>query len=108
MLDINLVKDALALAKDKSEKEIHDYYMEKGHSIEEVGLLLQEVKKYHFLRRRKKGTQILAVGCILLLSGFLITVVLFHRGGGFDIIMYSFSILGITCLLWGMVEFLGW
>jgi Zn-dependent membrane protease YugP len=108
MLELDLLKEAILLGQNKSEKEIHDYFIAKGCSAEEVGVIMQEVKKYHLLKRRKRGIQILATGCCFLLLGFLITVVLFHKGGGFDLIMYSFSIVGITCLLWGMVDFLGW
>ncbi|MCU0430559.1 MAG: hypothetical protein MUF42_11365 [Cytophagaceae bacterium] len=108
MLTTEILKEAISLAQQKSKEELSAHFEDKGVSKETIQLLLDEIKKFEYLKRRKKGIQLLASGCLLLLMGFILTVVLFHRGGAFDAIMYSFSVVGIGLLFWGMIEFLGW
>ncbi|HEX5002035.1 MAG TPA: hypothetical protein VFW78_06035 [Bacteroidia bacterium] len=70
--------------------------------------IVGQLKSAHYLRRRKRGFVLTAVGSFMLLTGFLLTVFLFHHNSDFNTVMYGMTSVGVLLLLLGMVLVLGW
>ena len=55
-------------------------------------------------KRRSKGMMLVVVGVLLIISGFVMSVILVQQGGSIDLFMYGFTIIGILLVGWGGYE----
>jgi hypothetical protein len=92
-----------------------------GHSSDSIGKLMESngissdvyesalklVKKEHYEKRRSRGVVLLGVGGILLLSGFVISAIMFHSNGSPTFALYGLTSVGIGLIVWGMADCLG-
>lgn len=67
---------------------------------------LQQLKAESARRRKGRGVRLMIAGGLILLTGFFITVYLFHQHHPFEAIMYGFTIAGTCLLLLGAYEIL--
>lgn len=79
-----------------------------GTDNETLELIIHQIKSRKYLRRRKRGFVIGAIGSGILIIGFFLTVFLFHHGSSFNAVMYGMTSVGVILLLIGMVEIMGW
>ncbi|HTL81286.1 MAG TPA: hypothetical protein VL651_06260 [Bacteroidia bacterium] len=70
--------------------------------------ILLEIKNIHYSRRKNRGFKLVFAGALILIFGFILTVILFHSGSGINYAMYGLTTIGIILLLWGMIDILGW
>lgn len=103
----------LIIATEQHSKGIeHDHIeinlKEAGASDELVVIIIKQIKELHYLKRRKRGFKLVLFGSLLLVFGFLITLMLFHSGTTINYAMYGLTIAGVILLLWGMIDLMGW
>ncbi len=87
-------------------KTIHSILHKEG--IEEMALTeaLCRIKLISYKKRKGRGVTLMIAGGIILLTGFIMTVFLFHANHNFDIFMYGFTIIGTLILGYGAYEVL--
>ena len=73
-----------------------------------VETIVGQVKSVSFLKRRKRGVVLGAIGSLLLITGFILTVIFYHSGIPFHFVMYGMTSLGVLLLIAGLVEVIGW
>lgn len=92
-----------------------------GHSTESIGKMmesngvaldvyepaLKQVKKEYYEKRRSRGVVVLLIGGLLLLSGFVISAIMFHSNGSPTFALYGLTTAGIGLIVWGMADCLG-
>lgn len=111
-------------SKDNINKELFDYALDlmrhkpdfemieiklatKTENNDQINEIIKQLKKIRHEERRKTGLQKLALGSVLLVVGFLITAVNFHSNQSFTLVMYGFTTIGISLMLWGVYEIIG-
>jgi uncharacterized membrane protein len=67
---------------------------------------LCKLKLVIYKKRKGRGVTLMIAGGIILLTGFIMTVFLFHADHNFDIFMYGFTIIGTLILGYGAYEVL--
>lgn len=75
---------------------------------EEIVLsVISKVKKEYYLQRRKEGTNILSVGLLMILAGFVITCFNYHSNQSVTLAMYGLTSLGILIVFLGLYRIMG-
>ena len=64
------------------------------------------IKLLVYKKRKTRGVQMMVAGGVLLILGFVMTVVMFHQNVSFDLIMYGFTSIGTILLGYGAYEML--
>jgi hypothetical protein len=95
-------------AQGLSWNEIREQLKDDGYPQDEVNLMIRAIKSEDYLKRRKRGIILGVTGSILLVIGFILTVIFYHSGISFNLVMYGMTSLGILLLLAGMVDLMGW
>jgi hypothetical protein len=80
----------------------------EGATVGHIEIIIRELKDLHYIRRKKRGFKLVLTGALLLVSGFIITLLLFHSGNSISYAMYGITTAGIIFLLWGMIDLMGW
>lgn len=81
---------------------------EQNLSDELINDVMNQWKKIRYAKKRQIGLICCGLGGGLLILSFAITLTLFHSAHSFQFFLYGFTLLGITLLLKGMVDLLGW
>lgn len=79
-----------------------------GADEQTIETIINQIKSLNFLKRRKRGFIMGVVGSILLVIGFVVTVIFFHAGISTHFVMYTLTSLGALLLVAGLVEIIGW
>jgi len=79
-----------------------------GVDSETIEIIIHQLRSQQFLKRRKRGFLLGAIGSVMLLVGFILTVIFFHAGISFQYVMYGMTSIGVLLLIAGMVEVVGW
>lgn len=101
------------LAVDQFHKGIEFHHIEvnlsrEGASGAHIEIIIRELKDLNYIRRKKRGFKLVFIGAMLLVFGFVLTLLLFHSGTSINYSMYGLTTAGIILLLWGMVDLMGW
>jgi hypothetical protein len=75
---------------------------------EELDAIMKVVKEHYYANRRQRGVVLAGIGSVILVFGFLITVILHYSGGEIKLVMYGLRTVGALLLLWGMVDIMDW
>jgi hypothetical protein len=70
--------------------------------------VMKQWKKIRYEKQRTSGLIFCGLGGCLLVLSFAITLALFDSAHSFSFFLYGFTLLGISLLLKGMVDLLGW
>jgi hypothetical protein len=113
MTDNPELQKFLNIAAKQSERGIENHHIETnlkeaGAPDEIIIIIVNRLKFLHYLKRKKRGFKLVLLGSVLLVSGFIITLLLFHSGNSINYAMYGLTIAGISFLLWGMIDLMGW
>jgi len=103
------LKDAISwITQGETRDNIRKRLLDKG--LEDCVLcnVMNAVSVFYYAKRRERGVGLLIAGSILLVSGFFLTVFLFHANASIDMAMYGLTGTGILVLLYGLIEVLGW
>jgi hypothetical protein len=73
-----------------------------------IETIIHQLKAQIYLRRRKRGFLFGLAGTILLVVGFLLTVLFYHSGISIHYVMYGMTSVGVILVLVGMIDVLGW
>ena len=92
----------------KDNEDIRKALQAAGADQSTLDSIISQIRSLRYLRRRKRGFIIGAIGSGILIVGFFLTVILFHHGSSFNAIMYGMTSIGVIMLLIGMVEIMGW
>jgi len=79
-----------------------------GADDQTIDTIISQLKSLNFLKRRKRGFILGVTGSMLLLIGFVLTVIFFHAGISIQFVMYTLTSLGAILLVAGLVEIIGW
>lgn len=91
-----------------SEKDIQQRLLSEGWNATDVTEVLKAFRKHCFEKKRTVGFMCCGAGGGLLLLSFLITLLLFDTNHNFAVYLYGLTFLGITIVMKGMVDILGW
>lgn len=72
-----------------------------------LSVIMEQLAILKKARWRKTGTICVAIGCFLLVFGFILTLILFNTGTSISIALYGPTLIGIILLMVGMVIILG-
>ena len=89
-----------------SVKNIHHMLMKEGVKEELLVEAMCRIKLLVYKKRKSRGVMMMVAGGILLLVGFIMTVMMFHQHSNFDLVMYGFTITGTLLMCFGAYEVL--
>jgi hypothetical protein len=100
------------LAKNMAEHNpdfayIRESVFEKCNDRELAKEIVDQVRLVYYAKKRKSGLSKLGIGCILLILGFVLTVINYHSNESFSLVMYGFTSLGLLLLFWGLYDIFG-
>lgn len=100
------------LAKQMAERDpdfgfIRECIFEKCKNRELSNEIVDQVRNAYYAKKRKSGLSKLSIGCILLLVGFVLTVINFYSNESFTLVMYGFTSCGLLLLFWGLYDLFG-
>jgi hypothetical protein len=101
----NLANDCYA--KGMGFDSIKDVLHKKSDDDDLIYAVVKKVRSDHYSEIRKQGLTILAVGMVLILSGFIITCCNFYSNRSFEFAMYGLTSIGIIVVFWGLYKFIG-
>ena len=103
---LKLAQELLDAGKDN--EDIRKTLESSGADTTTLDSIISQIRAIRYLKRRKRGFVIGAIGSGILIIGFLLTVIMFHSGSSFNAVMYGMTSIGVIMLLIGMIEVLGW
>jgi len=100
------------LAKQMVERDpdfafIRECIFEKCKNRELTNEIVDQVRMVYYAKKRKSGLFKLGIGCVLLVLGFVLTVINYHSNESFTFVMYGFTSLGLLFLFWGLYDVFG-
>lgn len=96
------------IAQGKETDSIRTTLSSTGADQQTIETIIQQVKSLNYLKRRKRGFFLGLAGSILLIVGFVLTVIFYHANISFGFVMYSMTSIGAILLIAGLVEIIGW
>lgn len=69
--------------------------------------IVDQVRDVYYAKKRKDGMAKLGIGCVLLIIGFVLTVINYHSNESFSLVMYGFTSGGLALLFWGLYDIFG-
>jgi len=90
------------------EEEIIRQLREKGTADTILQEVIEKVKKRRSHKKRNSGFLWCGIGIFLLVTGFLLTIMLYHSGNQIRFVMYGLTSIGLVCTVKGMISLLGW
>ena len=94
-------------AKGMNFDDIGDLLLDKHNDEAMVYAIIAKVKSDHYTEIRKQGLIILAIGLVLILAGFFITIFKFNANQLFTFAMYGLTSIGIFVVFWGLYKIIG-
>jgi len=82
--------------------DLRDVLMKNGASDLLASEIVSQLKKITHAKNRTTGTQILLFSCLLLLIGFVLTVICFYSNTSFNAVMYGFTSIGLIGIFIGL------
>lgn len=100
------------LAKQMVERDpdfafIRESLFEKCKNRELANEIVDQVRMVYYGKKRKSGLVKLGLGCVLLVVGFVLTVLNFYSNESFTLVMYGFTTFGLLLLFWGLYDLFG-
>jgi hypothetical protein len=95
------------LREGESNSAIIAYLHKNGADEATITSLVDKIRKERYAMRRKRGVKLLLLGAVMLLTGFVLTLVFVYNNTSIDYVMYGMTTAGIAVLLWGVVDVLG-
>jgi hypothetical protein len=89
-------------------KKISESLADSGANEIMIETVIRQLKSVIYLKRRKRGFKLGVAGSILLMTGFILTVLFYHSGISIHYVMYGMTSLGVILLMAGLVELVGW
>jgi hypothetical protein len=86
--------------------EIYEMLKKEGVAEHLLAEAMCNLKLTIYKKRKSKGVAIGAIGGIMLLLGFVVSVIMFRSGYEYEIFMYGFTSIGTILLCWGGYEVL--
>lgn len=87
--------------------EIKELLNKEGQDADLAYAVAKKVIADHYAERRKSGVNILIVGAVVIVSGFLITCINFHANESVTFAMYGLTSIGILIVFWGLYKIIG-
>lgn len=87
-------------------KTIHQLLQKEGLKEELLVEAMCRIKLLVYKKRKTRGVQLMVAGGVMLIAGFVMTVLMFHQNVNFDMIMYGFTSVGTILLGYGAYEML--
>ncbi|MFN8712774.1 MAG: hypothetical protein ACK5Z2_07965 [Bacteroidota bacterium] len=101
-------QDVLTLLKEGENNSAIIAHLHKiGADEATITELVDKIRKERYAMRRKRGVKLLLIGAVMLLSGFILTLIFVYNNKSIDYVMYGMTTAGIAVLLWGVVDVLG-
>jgi hypothetical protein len=72
-----------------------------------IAVVLKEARNVHYAVLRKQGFRLILLGCILGVTGFLITLFNFNTSRSIDFAMYGLTTMGMLIVFWGLFKIIG-
>jgi hypothetical protein len=90
----------------QSVKAVETILVKEGFAQPMITDAICRLKLLVYKRRKNRGVAFMIAGGVLLLTGFGLTVFLFHMDQNFDAVMYGFTLAGIGLMGYGTYEIL--
>lgn len=97
------------MVSDGRETEmILKFLVSSGIEENEASEMIRAARSEYLKKRRARGFTLGIIGSILLVVGFVLTVIFFHSDISIHYVMYGLTSLGAILLMAGMVDVIGW
>ena len=103
-----LIQANQLLQEGKEFETIRQHLHASGADELTVDTIIRQIKSLSYLKRRKRGFILGLTGSILLIVGFILTVIFYHSGVSIHYVMYGMTSVGVILLIAGLVEVIGW
>ncbi|HMT30373.1 MAG TPA: hypothetical protein PKD91_13955 [Bacteroidia bacterium] len=107
-LELLLDEAKKMIDQGREKSQVKQNLISMGASEETIETILNQIKSLNYLKRRKRGFILGICGSILLIVGFALTVIFFHKNMSIDFVMYGMTSVGVILLVAGLVEIIGW
>ncbi len=87
---------------------VKEHLTASGADAVTVETIIHQLRTHTYLKRRKRGFFLGLAGAIMLMLGFLLTVLFYHSGISIHYVMYGMTSIGAILLVAGLVEIIGW
>ena len=94
-------------AKGLSFEKIQDLLIKEHNDEILIYAIIKKLKSVHYAQVRKEGLTMVGIGCMFILTGFIITFSNFHSNGSITFALYSLTTIGIVVVFWGLYKILG-
>jgi hypothetical protein len=95
------------LDRGLSAAEIEEELRKKSEDIVLITVVIKDARSKHYERMQKSGSQIIIVGSVLGLLGFLMTILHFGSGTNFEYALFGFTGTGISLVFYGLYRMFG-
>lgn len=93
--------------RDTDFKHIREMLYERTGDRKLSDEIVDQVRDVYYAKKRKEGLAKLGIGCVLLVIGFVLTVINYHSNESFSLVMYGFTSGGLCLLFWGLYDMFG-
>ncbi len=95
------------LASGMNFETIKEKLLQRYNNDEVIMIIISQIKREYYNKRRKEGTSILGIGLAIILVGFVLTCFNYHANESVTFAMYGLTSTGILIVLWGLYKILG-
>jgi hypothetical protein len=95
------------LQKGELTEDIHSSLLKKCDDIVLVTVVIKEAKNHYYADLRKQGFRWILAGCILGMTGMIVTLFNFAFNRSIELTMFGFTTVGIVVALWGVFKLIG-
>ncbi|MBL7740008.1 MAG: hypothetical protein JNK14_12385 [Chitinophagaceae bacterium] len=81
---------------------------EKGATETLLQEIIEKVKAFRFLKKRKNGFLCCGIGVALLIIGCMLTLLLYSNGSDIRFVMYGLTTIGVVFTFKGLIDLMGW
>ena len=93
--------------RDPDFRHILEHLVEKCGNQALASEIVDQVRSVYYAKKRKSGLSKMGIACVLLVVGFVVTVINFHSNESFTLVMYGFTSAGLLLLFWGLYDMFG-
>jgi hypothetical protein len=87
--------------------DVREHLSGSGASDHEIESVMQQIKKIHYAKRRKRGMTTVLIGSLLLVFGCVFALAMHGDSTSFRTALYGPCIIGAILVCWGMVDIMG-
>lgn len=95
------------LARGQSAAEIEVELRKKSDDIVLITVVIKDAKSRHYAAMQKSGLEIITVGAVFGMLGFLMTILHFGSGTNFEYALFGFTGIGISLVFYGLYRMFG-